>query len=653
MDFSSSLVSRTKTAFHSAAAKAEKVLTDIKTDFKNDREREGDSHKTLKKSADKEQFTKSKSKDKEEFMGHAFSIIIAAKSFVLLSQCRRIRMKAGPAVECSRALEDGSRASEIDSIPPSFIIKRLAIATENGKNFNSLKDLLKSARGSSPVKERSSLSFSAVKSLVLREKEEKLTRDLSDYEDITSLIRLLFNTEDPIPRRNDDSGSATLTTSSLPRDIHGAPPESFVVRLSEIIGRMKTLQKMASFWCSVVAELRRLWYEGQPVPHVPLDETPDLNYCLLHQQLQVINCCIARKRRRNIAIESLDSIVKQDNFTNEDIGVCPCNSSLSSIIYARINNGDLVLRLGAGCPAEGLTMLETGEPVYCPVTQEGPILTEDLIRETEEFVLRTGSVGAGCSQLLSDMQAFKAANPGCILEDFIRWHSPPDWTGADSCNDTKDSLDGEDTSFRRGNLWRELWETAKPLPAVRQAPLFDEDLAVESILNVFENISPSDLFRQLFVSILSSGFIVAEATVRNDIMFSELFYDCKGYVISTCKGDLCNASIDDLCQVYETVEAILVNPEEALKTMAQSEETIADERKRGFLKINLNFVGKDRQPPRKTVVKDEKRTDENHTPLLSQLLDGRSLLFARKQTRPSTLEAVAPSFPDETDWTIV
>lgn len=88
-----------------------------------------------------------------------------------------------------------------------------------------------------------------------------------------------------------------------------------------------------------------------------------------------------------------------------------------------------------------------------------------------------------------------------------------------------------------GNLWRELWETAKPLPAVRQTPLFDEDLAVwveffwyffflivfekkkgniiwqallwmacfcrESILNVFESISPFDLFRQLFVSIVS------------------------------------------------------------------------------------------------------------------------------------------------------
>lgn len=32
--------------------------------------------------------------------------------------------------------------------------------------------------------------------------------------------------------------------------------------------------------------------------------------------------------------------------------------------------------------------------------------------------------------------------------------------------------------FIVGNLWRELWETSKPVPAVKQAPLFDEDLAV-------------------------------------------------------------------------------------------------------------------------------------------------------------------------------
>merc|ERR1712228_145332 len=30
-------------------------------------------------------------------------------------------------------------------------------------------------------------------------------------------------------------------------------------------------------------------------------------------------------------------------------------------------------------------------------------------------------------QLKSDMMAFKAANPKCLLEDFIRWYSPNDW----------------------------------------------------------------------------------------------------------------------------------------------------------------------------------------------------------------------------------
>ena len=29
--------------------------------------------------------------------------------------------------------------------------------------------------------------------------------------------------------------------------------------------------------------------------------------------------------------------------------------------------------------------------------------------------------------LRCDVRAFKAANPGCELADFVRWHSPRDW----------------------------------------------------------------------------------------------------------------------------------------------------------------------------------------------------------------------------------
>jgi hypothetical protein len=32
--------------------------------------------------------------------------------------------------------------------------------------------------------------------------------------------------------------------------------------------------------------------------------------------------------------------------------------------------------------------------------------------------------------------------------------------------------------YPEGNLWKELWEAAKPIPAVEQTPIYDEDLAV-------------------------------------------------------------------------------------------------------------------------------------------------------------------------------
>ncbi|KAL5972580.1 hypothetical protein ACLOJK_039385 [Asimina triloba] len=544
-------------------------------------------------------------------------------------------------------------ASIMVTVPPTSVIKQLAVALEVGKRFQSLKDLLTSARSSSPVKERLGLSLSAVKSLVIRDKE-KLIAEFDDNEEIFAEIN--------VPEVKNGSCSTTPTTMYLPRELHGAPPGSFVVRLSEVIGNLKNPRKMASFWSIVVAELRRLWSEEQPVPHVPLDEVPDLNYCLLHQQLQAINCCIARKKRRAVASESLDCVMKETHTST----------------------GDLVLRLGADHPSGSLSMLETGEPVYSPVTQEGPILTEDLIRETEEFVLRTGSVGAGCSQLLSDMQAFKAANPGCILEDFVRWHSPPDWTETKSDDEIKDTADGGDSSSRRGrlssrmqkegNLWRELWETARPLPAIKQAPLFDEDLAVESILNVLEDISPSKFFEQLFVSILSSSFTVAEVALPNNRELRKLFYDCKEYLVATCQGDLCSENANDLCQgirmqlwwpaqtqqtavqepmfnVYETVESILLNPEGL--TIRKPSEEGTEEPKRRFLKINLSFAGNGKQFPCKLLPKDQKNSNENQPRVFSQFFDSKSSLFGKKQLKHSKSEVPTPSCFDDNGWTII
>lgn len=117
-------------------------------------------------------------------------------------------------------------------------------------------------------------------------------------------------------------------------------------------------------------QVRRLWSEGQYIPGIPFDEIPDLNSCLLYQQLQVINCCISRRRRQSIAAESLDSVLSmQARINGEESTTLADTLPQNPVLYAKISTGELVLRLGTDKQCDNLKMLETGEPIYTPVTQ--------------------------------------------------------------------------------------------------------------------------------------------------------------------------------------------------------------------------------------------------------------------------------------------
>lgn len=86
------------------------------------------------------------------------------------------------------------------------------------------------------------------------------------------------------------------------------------------------------------------------------------------------------------------------------------------------------------------------------------------------------------------MSAFKAANPGAVLEDFVRWHSPRDWLPEDL---TEASAPTEVPGWPpRGKLskrmqadsfWGELWERADALPVTDQRPLFDHTREAEKV----------------------------------------------------------------------------------------------------------------------------------------------------------------------------
>ncbi|KAL6656593.1 hypothetical protein ACP70R_004373 [Stipagrostis hirtigluma subsp. patula] len=646
---SQSLVSRARTAIQSAAAR---VLTDIKADL-----RDGDGSRGPSRAPSPRM-----SLDREPDAG-------------AMGQEKDVKTPS-PRDEVPEVTPSGDE--DCSNIPPQLtstkltfprasIVKQLVVAIENGKSFKSMNEMR--STGDQLQKEKGGLSLSAVKSLVRREKEERSSSEFVGDEETQSLMYSLFKLEEQFTHDRSQCNPESLHSTSLSKDLHGAPPGSFIHQLAEVIGSISSVHKMAFFWQTVVLELRKLWSDWQPVPRMPLDGAPDLNFCLLHQEMQVINCCIARKRRRKAAKESLDSLLKLANIDNS-ISRFSNGESPDSRMYARNSTGDYVLRLGVDRLSENLTLLETGEPIYSPTLQEGPIMTADLIKETEELVLRTGSLGAGCSQLLSDMQAFKAANPGCVLEDFIRWHSPPDWS--EDCGASNTTV-GEGSSRRgrlsdrmqtkEGNLWKELWEAAKPIPAVEQTPIYDEDLAVESIFDALEVIEPSKLFEQLLAVILSVCFVAAESVLPADNNLSKLFYDCKDYIISNYQDDMSKEKLEEICKVYETMEAIVTHPEEGLQIMEPDEKSV--ENKNRF-KLKLNFMGKDRPPLWKRTTKDDRNTsptDEKNTPeekntkMFSNLFDKKVSIFSKKNVKSSEVPSPPPSSAlgpfDDSEWTIL
>ncbi|KAF9126220.1 Rab3 GTPase-activating protein catalytic subunit [Mortierella sp. 14UC] len=160
-------------------------------------------------------------------------------------------------------------------------------------------------------------------------------------------------------------------------------------------------------------------------------------------------------------------------------------------------------------PLKDLKLLETGAPLMIPKLQEPGYMTEDMIQQQEELFETLGSSSDGAkmrakmqsTQLISDMEAFKAANPGCVLGDFIRWHSPKDWA--------EDKRQMSARMADAGNYWQELWANSKRIPVSRQTPLFNYNQEAAKVLYYLDGLSGD----QLFLNLLPSMFLLAYDTL--------------------------------------------------------------------------------------------------------------------------------------------
>ncbi|CAO3564179.1 unnamed protein product [Mortierella alpina] len=152
-------------------------------------------------------------------------------------------------------------------------------------------------------------------------------------------------------------------------------------------------------------------------------------------------------------------------------------------------------------PLKDLKLLKTGAPLMIPKLQEPGYMTEDMIQQQEELFETLGSSSDGAkmrakmqsTQLISDMEAFKAANPGCVLGDFIRWHSPKDWV--------EDKGEMSARMADAGNYWQELWANSKRIPVTRQTPLFNHNQEAAKALFYLDSMSSDQLFIQLLPTI--------------------------------------------------------------------------------------------------------------------------------------------------------
>ncbi|KAJ7392048.1 Rab3 GTPase-activating protein catalytic subunit [Desmophyllum pertusum] len=514
----------------------------------------------------------------------------------------------------------------------------------------------------SAMSERSSQEFPIPGTLlheILKHLFPDADQDLDDLENEQQ--ELLFNKMES----NKDAKQEQATQDKF-RGLKTAPEESLTFFLAVCIcivyHSYGGLRAVAHLWQEFVLEMRYRWENDIFIPRLKL-QPPNLGSCLVHQKLQMLNCCIERKRlskirtasvqfstnmaknsetrtkssasvsnsehlRKSSSSTQMESLESQSSISDDDEFYEAVesqdeadNDSEDNLMDKKSiertdsdlneddvdNNATTCTRQGVKQPFGDLRLLISGEPLMIPVTQEPAPMTEDMLEEHAEILTQLGTSEEGarvraqmqCASLLSDMEAFKAANPECLLEDFVRWYSPFDWipgpeteeeveevrrlrrerdtrheessatttTAVNSEDSVDEGWDTEDIevsdetllsketsnaktlmddakagnveelqppckwreeghlSLRMripGNMWVEVWQSARSVPVRRQKRLFDETKEAEKVLHFLAGFKPAQVAFQLFPVLLHAAVLRARDIPAVSSMLNEV-----------------------------------------------------------------------------------------------------------------------------------
>ncbi|XP_065570395.1 rab3 GTPase-activating protein catalytic subunit-like isoform X2 [Artemia franciscana] len=289
------------------------------------------------------------------------------------------------------------------------------------------------------------------------------------------------------------------------RSLRSSPIDSITWRISQVlfylIHSTTDLAPMAYVWQEIVSEFRYRYLHGHLLPGLS-DDGPSPAHSLFHQKLQMLNCCIKRRKQREEELLSETEASKMESKSVDS----------DEEFYDALEDQDLLKTEGRKEKHMNLKLLKTQEPLYVPLTQEMPPMTDDVIEEHTSNLLELGE-DAHSSQiraklmsiiLKADMEAFKAANPNSIFEDFIRWHSPTDWI-----SDAESEYGGKlsPRMLIENNTWIETWRNCHAVPARRQRRIFDDTKEAEKILDFFYALTPGEVFTLLLPTLFHAVFL--------------------------------------------------------------------------------------------------------------------------------------------------
>ncbi|KAJ0261459.1 Rab3 GTPase-activating protein catalytic subunit [Hirschfeldia incana] len=403
----------------------------------------------------------------------------------------------------------------------------------------------------------------------------------------------------------------------LSRALKGAPLESLFTKFcfhSMWFGNCN-IRAIAFLWVEFVREVRWCWEESQPLPKMPFDGSIDLSTCLINQKLHLLAICIEKKcemnevfldcegsedgsdasdtlevigqehhkveKIRNASSEE-DLLRKRDSSIAEDTSFERITESTNSVNQNPIN----AIRRGSAGPVGTMMLLKSHQRLHAPYTQDPPLMTEDMHEERLQAVEAFGDSLNVPGQLekdilLSDMSAFKAANPDAVFEDFIRWHSPGDWESSEPetaeasassiSEDSKDKWPPQGRLSQRmsdqGNLWRKSWNDAPALSAEDQNPLLDPNREGEKILHYLETVRPYQLLEQMVCTAFRGSADTLNQTNLGNMRQMPSKLEQLYLIIRSTLGVLQRNNVPDreqtvqdlrrLCVVFEHVEKLV------------------------------------------------------------------------------------------------